>query len=183
MYDVQVNITHTTWIRCANGTTIPNDILRSVQDFADQVGGDIVAEFTTRHRRYGVDRFHYDYDNEEWHDPESYKLLEDGDWAEDPEWSWPKHLTDFGHLEDGADKLETAIAERDNAQFLAKETGDKFAAEINRLRDAIRSLACASNDYRSAHDHYGDGSPEAGRAWDKMRRASEAAMSEIPEDA
>lgn len=114
MYDVQVNITHTAWIRCANGTTIPNDILRSVQDFAEMVNGDIVAEFTTRSQRYGVDRFHYDYDNEVWHDPEHYELCEDGEWREDLDWSWPDHLVDDSHMDDGTDSVPAAILAKDD---------------------------------------------------------------------
>ena len=179
MYDVQVNITHTTWIRCSNGTTIPNDILRSVRDFADMVSGDIVAEFTVRDRKYGTERYHYDYDNDVWHDTDGYELHEDGDWSEDVGWQWPKHLINYNY----AEKLEIATAERDHAQLLAKEMGDQMVAEIHRLRDAVRTLAAACNDYRSAHDHYGGGSPESGRAWDKMRHASESAISEIPQGA
>lgn len=180
MQDIQVNVTHTTWVRCLNGTTMPNDVLRFVQDFADELHGDIVAEFTVRDRKYGVGRYHYDYDNEVWHDTDGYELLEDGDWSEDIGWKWPEHLIDDHYKDDGAEKLAMTIAERDHAQQLGKELGDQMVAEIHRLRDAVRSLAAACNDYRSAHDYYGDGSQEAGRAWDKMRMASEAAIKGVP---
>lgn len=107
MRDIQVNITHTTWVRCTNGTTIPNDILCSVQDTADEVGGDIVVEIKTpllhnRERNRTV-RYHFDYDNDVWHDEEGYAMDEDGDWDEDPEWSWPTHLVDDTHRDDGTE--------------------------------------------------------------------------------
>lgn len=45
------------------------------------------------------------------------------------------------------------------------------AEEAGRLSLAWFRLATACRDYRAAHDGHGDGSPEAGRAWDAMRRA------------
>lgn len=48
-------------------------------------------------------------------------------------------------------------------------------AENERLLAALATLAAAEKHYRSEHDLRGDGSREAGRAWDLMRRAGDAA--------
>ena len=104
MKDIQVNIFHATWCRCLNGTAIPNDILRSVQDTADDLHGDIVAELSVRGPGH-KSKYHYDYDNAQWHDEDGFILLEDGDWAKDPDWSWPKHLVDDQHREDGTEQV------------------------------------------------------------------------------
>lgn len=44
---------------------------------------------------------------------------------------------------------------------------------------ALEALTFAEASYRSAHDLYGDGSREAGREWDLMRRAGDRARSLI----
>jgi hypothetical protein len=41
---------------------------------------------------------------------------------------------------------------------------------------ALEALVSAERAYRGAHDLYGDGSREAGRTWDLMRRASDSAL-------
>lgn len=83
MKQIEVKVTHTTYVSCANGTTIPNDILKSVEGIAEEVNGDIKVELP----EFGLaDKgpYHFDYDNDEWHDKDGYKLCEDGEWREDP---------------------------------------------------------------------------------------------------
>lgn len=43
--------------------------------------------------------------------------------------------------------------------------------DIGALVEAAEALAFAEASYRQAHDLYGDGSAQAGREWDLMRRA------------
>lgn len=45
--------------------------------------------------------------------------------------------------------------------------------ELDRLRSLACDLQMAEAAYRRAHDLHGDGSREAGRAWDLMRRAGD----------
>lgn len=47
--------------------------------------------------------------------------------------------------------------------------------EIERLRKALDRLAMAASDYRLQHDSHGDGSPQAGLAWDHLRQADSGA--------
>ena len=47
--------------------------------------------------------------------------------------------------------------------------------ELADLRAALATLAAAEKHYRAMHDLHGDASREAGRAWDLMRRAGDAA--------
>ena len=66
MKDIQVNITHITWVRFGQGTTIPNHILESCVDFADSCTSDIVVEFKSSFADPNkLVQYHYDYDNEE----------------------------------------------------------------------------------------------------------------------
>lgn len=142
--DIQVNITHTTWIHCLNGTMIPNDILKSCEDMADEVTGDIVVEFSVGRHLPG--HYHYDYDNEVWHDEEGYVLNDEGDWVEDPEWSWPTHLTDYRYREDGTEQVPASFVAHDIAQATSLEAAIAIAegadaiirdlkAEVARLKE------------------------------------------------
>lgn len=45
--------------------------------------------------------------------------------------------------------------------------------ELDRLRSLACDLQLAEAAYRRAHDLHGDGSRQAGRAWDLMRRAGD----------
>lgn len=95
--EMQVNIKHTTWVRYGNGATIPNNILTSVQDEAEERMHDIIAEFKGSFADPNkLVQYHYSYDEEEWHDEDGYKLCHDGEWREDPGWEWPAHLTTDG---------------------------------------------------------------------------------------
>lgn len=49
------------------------------------------------------------------------------------------------------------------------------APKVEELREALERLEQAEANYRRAHDLYGAGSREAGRAWDLMRRAGDEA--------
>lgn len=54
-----------------------------------------------------------------------------------------------------------------------------LAALVLEAREALAALTFAEADYRAAHDLYGDGSREAGRAWDLMRRAGDRARATL----
>lgn len=64
-------------------------------------------------------------------------------------------------------------AEDEAAQLRAEAV--ELRAGNERLRAALATLAAAEKHYRSEHDLHGDGSREAGRVWDLMRRAGDAA--------
>lgn len=91
-------------------------------------------------------------------------------------------MTDF-RIFPGSQNWPVEMIERHN-QIVA-ETHDKKVAmvrriydqeqEIKHLRAWLDRLAACEADYRSAHDLCGDGSREAGRAWDLMRRAGDKA--------
>lgn len=61
----------------------------------------------------------------------------------------------------------------------AAEVAEPGPEEVKLLRGALADLAFAEADYRQTHDLYGDGSKEAGRAWDLMRRAGDKARAAI----
>ncbi len=52
---------------------------------------------------------------------------------------------------------------------------------VEQLREALRELANAEADYRRLHDLYGRGHIQTGRAWDRMRRAGDAARAALGE--
>lgn len=58
----------------------------------------------------------------------------------------------------------------------------KLLAEKGRLRGALLELATAERTYREVHDLYGDGSREAGYAWDKLRQAGDHARAALNTD-
>jgi len=51
------------------------------------------------------------------------------------------------------------------------------------LRSALTRLEFAERNYRKTHDVHGDGSREAGRAWDELRRAGNEARQALKEAA
>lgn len=52
-------------------------------------------------------------------------------------------------------------------------------AREDALREALENLANREQEYRIIHDTKGDGSREAGRAWDLMRRAGDNARAAL----
>lgn len=59
----------------------------------------------------------------------------------------------------------------------ARPTGDEapLTPYGEQMQEALEALTFAEASYRSAHDLFGDGSREAGREWDLMRRAGDRA--------
>lgn len=53
--------------------------------------------------------------------------------------------------------------------------------ETDKFRNALAALAVAEQHYREMHDLRGDGSREAGRAWDLLRRAGNLARTILSE--
>lgn len=58
---------------------------------------------------------------------------------------------------------------------LSNDLIEAQAARIKALEEVLIVLQGAEWEYRHGHDLYGDGSMEAGRAWDQMRRAGDKA--------
>lgn len=61
----------------------------------------------------------------------------------------------------------------------AATTITTLAAERDALREALERLEVREAAYRHAHDLHGDGSIQAGRAWDQMRRAGNEARTTL----
>lgn len=62
-----------------------------------------------------------------------------------------------------------------NADHIADAILSRFdvhpKGQVGKLVDAANNLTCSTLKYRSRHDLFGDGSKQAGRAWDEMRYA------------
>lgn len=67
----------------------------------------------------------------------------------------------------------------DNECHLTAADAESIAARIEALEAALDHLQAAEVNYRYAHDLQGDGSRMAGRAWDLMRRAGDAARTTL----
>ena len=56
-----------------------------------------------------------------------------------------------------------------------REDAIKLVNRTNALFDALDGLQKAEAEYRFAHDRFGGGHSDTGRAWDLMRRAGDRA--------
>lgn len=56
-------------------------------------------------------------------------------------------------------------------------------ARVRELETVLRTLAQAEHEYRRAHDLHGDGHPESGRAWDRLRHAGDSTRAALNPDA
>lgn len=73
----------------------------------------------------------------------------------------------MNHLAGRAERAEAKLAEA------TRKPIDDAAME------ALTHLAFAEHEYRHAHDLHGDGSVEAGMAWDKLRQCGDAARAAL----
>ena len=75
---------------------------------------------------------------------------------------------------------ESIVTEENQDEHEAiQEANARLIAAAPDLLAALEELADCEQKYRSAHDLRGDGSKEAGRAWDLMRRAGDRARAAI----
>ncbi len=91
---------------------------------------------------------------------------------------------DAAELEPLIKKLTIATLRRRIAELEAQASLDRdliLAADkrIAGLIVLLRELAEAEADYRIKHDTLGDGHIDAGRAWDKMRKAGNRARAAL----
>lgn len=68
-----------------------------------------------------------------------------------------------------------AIARHETNRTYDIKRAERAEADAQRVRRTLSDLGLAVHNYQRAHDLHGDGSIDAGRAWDRMRRAREAA--------
>lgn len=79
--------------------------------------------------------------------------------------------TNYGHWARGVESGETQ-RKRTQEELVANT---RLIAAAPAMFEALNNLAFAEDQYRRMHDFEGDGSIQAGRAWDVMRRHGDAA--------
>ena len=67
----------------------------------------------------------------------------------------------------------------DITEEYALEYAHWLEAVNKRLRETLVELVTAEAEYRLCHDRYGDGDLRSGKAWDRMRRAGDAAYKSL----
>lgn len=102
-----------------------------------------------------------------------------GEWEPESDHGSPAAAAERVRFLNGGSVPSTAVA--GEPTYHDELTMQTDAVTIRQLSEALRRLAAAEAAYREAYDEYGDCSRAAGRAWDVMRRAGDAARAVLAE--
>ena len=94
-------------------------------------------------------------------------------WAEDT--GLKNALKIAGQAAAELEELVNHVKYLENEAFGCFGTNAQLRIELDRARGMIGDLQISESDYRSSHDVFGYGSPEAGRTWENMRNAGDRA--------